>query len=424
MSEMTKEAVLDLLKEHMGSAVRELVQEQQAKGREEARAKGMDTAQLAIQKFMGKDKHGPANESLLNERSTATGRILRYIKQASQRRGSGQCPRGVLDIASAMGDTHVVNMIEASLADPITKAHAEDLLSTGGAMVIPTMLDEVVPTLRQKSVFMKMGPREVPMPTGALSIPYGDTAATASYGAEGGNISESSDTLGQLVLRARKLTAVTAVSNEMLNDTSGRADAFITDSLGARMAVKQDAAFIRSDGTVEDPKGVRYWASESSTTFASGGTSVADISEDLAKAWYTIVNTYVRPVKLGWLMSHREFKALLSARDGNNNRVWADELAAGTLNGYPIEWTQNIPITLGSGSDSEVYLVDFDSVVVGQTTALELSMTDTGSYYSGSALVSTFDTDRSAFRAIARHDIGCRNRGKEVAVVTGVTWGA
>jgi HK97 family phage major capsid protein len=91
--------------------------------------------------------------------------------------------------------------------------------------------------------------------------------------------------------------------------------------------------------------------------------------------------------------------------------------------GYPVEVTNNVPINLGSGSDSEVYLIDFNECVIADSFQLRIDASEAAAYKVGANLVSAFSQNQTVIRAVAGHDFGMR-RVKAAAVLTAVTWGA
>jgi HK97 family phage major capsid protein len=129
-------------------------------------------------------------------------------------------------------------------------------------------------------------------------------------------------------------------------------------------------------------------------------------------------------IRPGWLMHPRTWWFLWRLRDGNGNQVFRAELDRGMLAGFPVRKTTNIPINLGAGGDeSEVYLVDFASIVVGETMDLEIAVADGASFVSaGGAQVNGFQSDETLVRALMQHDVNARQRGREIVVLTQVDW--
>jgi HK97 family phage major capsid protein len=113
----------------------------------------------------------------------------------------------------------------------------------------------------------------------------------------------------------------------------------------------------------------------------------------------------------------------MSIRDGNGNYVFRAEMLNGTLWGFPYKTTTLVPTNLGSGSDSEIYLVDFADAVYGDTMRMSIEAFDQMSYTDPSTgnLVSAGQRDQTVIRAITEHDFGMRHDAS-VAILTGVAW--
>jgi len=314
----------------------------------------------------------------------------------------------------------------------VIKALGETGFATGGALVPEVFSGEVIELLRSYSAFMSLGPTMLPMNRGSLTIPYISAGATASYVGENANISKQEQTFGQLLLSAKKLAVLTPISNDLLRDGGPMVDRVVRDDLVAALGERADAAFIRDDGTVNKPKGLYYWAvsgnkyNAANAATGADGSTLAEITADLGRAVQKLMDAKIKITRAGWLFGPRVWRKLFTIRDGNGNLVFADEMRMGTLFGYPFKVTQQIPTNLtgsGGSADTEVYFADFSSVVIGESSELEISAGDGVAYHDGSNVISAFSQDQTVIRAIERHDLGCRQRGNEVAVIERVRWG-
>jgi len=276
------------------------------------------------------------------------------------------------------------------------KAMAAGDFTGGGFMIPPEFADQIIDLLRPRSVVRAMGTPTVPMPRGTLTIPKQTGDVSAQY---------------------------VPVSNDLLSVTAGdRADRFIRDSMVRHIATREDRAFIRDDGTNGTPKGLRYWAGSS---FASAGTTAANIENDLVKMINTMESANVDMSNPVWLMSPRSKNTLLTLRDGSGNLIYP-EIRPGSdgmsrLYGWPVFTTTNIPTNLGGGSDTEVYLVNVPDLIIAEQGGLEITASDEASYVEGANLASAFSRDQTVIRAIVRHDFAVQYP-EAVVVMTGVAW--
>lgn len=307
--------------------------------------------------------------------------------------------------------------------DTVVKALEASTGSAGGFIVPPEISSDVIELLRPMSAVRRLNPLVVPMDSGTMSMSKLTTGATGGYVGEGNDIGEGQEVFGMVNLSWKKLARLVPISNDLLRFTGGQADNIVRDDLVAALAQREDQAFIRDNGTSGTPKGMRYWAPSGNVTAAnSGGTTrLDDVVADLRDLINDLETNDVRMLRPGWMMSPRDKNGLMTVRDANGQFVFRDEMSRGTLLGFPFVATNNIPSNLGSGSDSELYLVDFADAVIGESSELMIDASDQASYISNGSLVSAFSRDQTVIRAIARHDFAMRHDAS-VAIKTGINY--
>lgn len=307
--------------------------------------------------------------------------------------------------------------------ETLAKALSESTLAEGGALVPTQYVTEIIELLRGQAVVRSSGATILPMNSGSASIPKLTGGATANYVGESQNITKSQQSTGQLLLSAKKLAALVPVSNDLLRDASPNSDTIVRDDLVSAMGLREDLGFIRDDGTEYKPKGMRYWAA-AANVFASTGTTLAQVTADVAKMVNKLESADVRFIRPGWIMTPRSKWFLWQLLDANGNPVFRAEIAQGKFMTFPLKVTTQIPNNLGAGSnESEVYLADFVDMVIGENTQLIIDVSTEAAYHDGTNVVAAFSRDETVVRAIARHDFGSRH-DESIAVLTGVTWGA
>lgn len=306
--------------------------------------------------------------------------------------------------------------------DDIYKALAATDAVSGGFLVPDAQSMEIIELLRPASVFRQMNPVVEPMEQGKLSIPGLATGASATYIGENQNISMTAQTFRQVNLIARKLAAVIPVSNDLIRRRAGTSN-MVRDDLVAAMAQKSDSAFIRSDGTSSEPRGLRYRAAAANLLTVNATVNTENVMADLGNAMLALMNNNVRMIRPGWLMAPRTWMALMLMSTADGNFFMMPELSNRRLFGYPIGVTTNIPITLAvtGTNESEIYFVDFADVVIGETTTLLLDASSEAAYYDGANVQASFSLDQTVLRAIIEHDIVLRHDAS-VAVLTDVDW--
>jgi HK97 family phage major capsid protein len=318
---------------------------------------------------------------------------------------------------------------DSDIAEAMTTAQTKALAAgnaTAGGFLVPTEFsNEVIELLRARSIVRSMGARSIQMPTGTVKFPKLSTGASANYIGENVNMGASEPTFGQLTLTFKKLAVLTPISNDLLRYSSPSADAIVRDDLVSAMSTKEDASFIRGAGTSATPKGIANWC-VADQKIACQAKTLANIFEDLGKLVIALKDADMPMTSPGWMMAPRTEITLATIQDGNGNTPLREELNRGTLWGYPVGVTTNIPITLdttGAGSDdeSELYLVDFAQVLIGEAQSLMVDASQEAAYHDGSNVQAAFSLDQTVVRAIAEHDLGLRHE-KAVAMLTGVDW--
>jgi HK97 family phage major capsid protein len=203
MEEQLKAAdVLAYLKDHLSPMISERVTEAVEKARKDAGTPS------AVQAALNVAEGAFAKQQAITRAKTAAGRFMRALaaNQGNVNKAADYANRVYSDAG-------------------VAKALAESTFIDGGAIVPPQFSSEIIEVLRAATVVRALGAREVPMPNGTITMPYGSTGMTAYAVAENSNATVSQQVFGQLVLRAHKIRAIVPVSNDLLNDASPQADA-------------------------------------------------------------------------------------------------------------------------------------------------------------------------------------------------------
>lgn len=333
---------------------------------------------------------------------------------------------------------------------PVTRALITSAGASGGFIVPPDYMNEIIELLRPLAVVRAAGPRVIPMPRGTMTLPGQASAATATYGSETAKITSSQQTLNQIVASYKKLTALVPVSNDMMRYADPAVDAFVRDDLVKVLALREDLAFIMGDGTQDTPRGFLSFAggfaiagggsagtylSTADSTAASGGNFVtstesftlATAAAELGGAVNKLDTANVPDIKRCWFMHPRSYNYLFNVQNSLGVYVYRDELTKGTLLSYPVKKTTQIPIniydTTGAHTDcSFVFLVEMAEDMILDSMSLELAVSREGTYVdANSNTVSAFQNDQTIIRAIAEHDHQIRHDAA-IAVIQFARW--
>ena len=311
--------------------------------------------------------------------------------------------------------------------DDVVKALNYSVVAEGGALIPQDFMAEMIELLRANVVFRNAGPMTVQMPMGNLTIPRLAGGATTAYQGELDDISVTEEAFDDLNLTAKKLTAMVPVSNDLIRRAPIGVEAIVRDDLIQAIARKEDVQFLRSDGTNKGPVGFRSLVLPANVLVipaagANPGDDLNAVVAGLAGMKLLLVNGMSRMLKPTWIFPPTLIEYIRTRRDSVGGFYYKDEIAGGTLDGFPFYTTQQIPTNLGAGNGSEFYLADFADVVVGDTLNVMVDASDVAAYYgTDGKVVSTFQRDQSLFRVITEHDMNMRHL-QSLAVGTTTDW--
>ena len=332
--------------------------------------------------------------------------------------------RMVMSIAAGGGNlTDAVKFARNEIGDLDVAMAMETGGGSAGALVPENMHDEIIELLRPRTVVRTLGAQNVPLPNGNLSMPRMTSGASAGYVGEGNDVLASEGTTDDVNLSAKTMITLVPMSNQLIGRAGFRIEQIVLNDMINAMAVREDKAFLRDDGTSNTPTGFKKTATDASRTSAWSGTAdLATIDAYLDGLILTLMNSDSMLLRPGWALSPRSYMKLFGLRDGNGNKVYP-ELAQGQLKGFPVQHTTTIPTNLGAGTnESEIYFADWNDVVIGEQENMSVDFSREATYKdSGGNLVSAFSRNQSVVRVVAEHDIGFRHP-EGLVLGTGVTW--
>lgn len=323
----------------------------------------------------------------------------------------GNAARGLAVAQRSSGAVNPVDYIEKNFGDRATAAALQRSLAVGdaangGNLVETQYAADLIELLYPTAVVRAMGARVVPMPNGNMTLHRQASGVTGRYEGELNNIVVQQPTTDIVQLIAKKLAVIVPASNELLTDTSGRVNQMIVDDIGMGLSLREDLAFLRGDGTLNTPTGIRNQiAAANVKKYATLQAAVAGLRAIPRKA-----NIPMR--RMGWVFNSDVEAAYYNVLTANGDYVYRDEMDQGKLMGYPYRISNQIPSNLtydAVTNGTEIYFGDWNEVMIGETLQLALDTSTEGSYFNGTTLVSAWSTDQTLFRARTRHDIGLRH---------------
>jgi HK97 family phage major capsid protein len=391
------------------------------------------------------------NEAAAVRRGLTTSKGLRAVACAKIFAVAGRSLQGARELAVAsFGERHPIVRAFELRRDPVTRALVTSVGASGGFIVPPDYMNEIIELLRPKAVVRSSNPRVIPMPNGTMTMPSQTQAATAGYGTEIQKIASSQQTVGQIIASFKKLTALVPVTNDLMRYADPAADAFVRDDLVKVVALREDLAFLIGDGTQATPMGFLAFANRfaitlggSSGTFLSTANSTAAVGGNFITSNETftlataaqelggLVNKLdtqnVEDTRRVWFMHPRTYNYLFNVQNSLGVYVYREELMTGKLLTYPVKRSTQIPINIHDATSTNndcsfIILAEMDEAMILDSMSLELAVSREGTYVdAGGNTVSAFQNDQTLIRAIAEHDFQIRHDAA-VAVSQFVRW--
>lgn len=423
-------------------------------------AKAMDAAKGNRSETPGANADKPAGGS---EPSTpgALGEALTESRKAYQAGGSGQLEatfksykmgRPVIEgtgimLARGIKAMYVAKTTGRTPADvargwgytDLAKALQQNLFTAGGSLVHEAYAAELVPLLRNEAVVRRAGARVIPMGA-TLRWDRQTGSATAGYGSENSAITVSEPATDQFELSEKKETALVPFSNDIMRNASISTEEFVRNDLVRVMALAEDSAFLRGDGTQGSPRGIRFRLASAhvytETITTEGTPTLAEAKKELAKAKKKIRVAKIPMTRMVWIASpNLEYSLNSITGPGGEgvNELERELNERGTLRGYPVFISNQVPVNVidtgtgatgsAAGNDrSELYLIDMDQVIIGESMGLEVEVFPNGTFSNSGTVVSGISNDLTVVRAIAKHDINLRYTTCGVCV-SNSSWG-
>jgi len=275
-----------------------------------------------------------------------------------------------------------------------------------GGYAVPSEFRDTILKNALESAIVKPRATVIPMATSSVKIPYVNETSQASNvyggvaiyrGTEGGQITASNPTFGQVELSLHKVTGLVYVSSELLEDSPVSMEPLLTAMFAEAISFQEDDDYINGTGAGM-PLGI-LGAPCTITVDAEGGQAADTIQ------WANIIKMWSRlhprsANRAVWLANPDTFPQLatMSQTVGTSEvpvylpANGAADAPYGTLMGRPLILTKKCQ-TLGDRGD--IVLADFSQYLVG-TKARGLSVAQ--------SIHLRFDYDQTAFRFTLRYD--------------------
>lgn len=218
----------------------------------------------------------------------------------------------------------------------------------GGYLAPPEIATEFIRDLTLFSPIRSIATvRQITGPS--IKYPRRTSITNAQWEGETTDEDESNIALGQIDIPARNLATYVDLSNILLSDSGGAAEAEVRMALAEDFGKKEGTAFISGAGPLQ-PEGMMTNASVGYTPSGNAstlGTAPADL---LITVMYSMAAAY--RARATWLMNGTTLAAIRKLKDGNGQYLWQPSLQAGqpeTILGRPVAECPDMD-DIGSGT--------------------------------------------------------------------------
>lgn len=234
--------------------------------------------------------------------------------------------------------------------------------TAGGNLVATDLLSQsFIDLLRNRMVVQQAGATVLTGLVGNIAIPKQTGGGTAYWVAEGADVTESQQTIGQVPLTPRTLGAYTDYTRNLLLQSSIDVEAFVRGDLAAVLQLEIDRAALHGTGAANQPTGI-------ANTAGIGAPGTAAASEALVVDLETAVAVDNADVgRLAYMTNATVRGALKKADIGTDtgSRVWDARAGNTPVNGYPA-WVTNQVET------NKIFFGNWADLIIGFWSGLDI----------------------------------------------------
>ena len=276
----------------------------------------------------------------------------------------------------------------------------------GGFTVPIAFSPDYIEALYANTILEKLGVRKVPMPNGNLSIPKMTAKASAYWIGEAEKIPASQAQYGEVNLKAKKLAALTPISNDLLRFNAVGIDGWIADDLMRNAKVELDDAFLNGSGTAHTPLGLKNVSGVQTWTPASGtALSLKTPTGMLAK----LKQANIPMDNVKWLLNPMGESWLEDLAFASGPFAFPS-LDEGKLKGYEVIESATVGYDTTGTPTADFWVGDWSQFLWGVGYDISVEMSREGTFSDGNGnQISAFQNDLTLVRLITEHDFNVRH---------------
>jgi HK97 family phage major capsid protein len=269
---------------------------------------------------------------------------------------------------------------------PVTKAQGENVDNAGGFLVPEELLATII-VLREECGVFRQECQVVPMGSDTLNWPRRVGGLTAYFTGENQAVTESQAQWDAVNLTAKKLGALTRMSNEIAEDAVVSIADWLVGEIAYAFAAKEDASGFSGDGTSNygGIRGLNAIFSDGNhaagTYQVSSATLTSLVAADFNGVMGLLPQYALKSAK--WYMSQQMFysaaAAVMAKGGGNTPQTLAtliDPLNPRLL-GFPVKIAQQLPIVTPGSGQMMFYFGDLSkSSALGERRGVTIKRSD------------------------------------------------
>ena len=357
-------------------ATRALTEDESAEHAEiEARITQLDSEQKDIQRALNVGPFSPTSRDDLglDEKEKRQFSLLKLVRAASGKASPQDIADAALELAASEAITKrdgaspkgvwIPNEIRGSWFPEQRDLTASVFASAGAFVNVDFQPQSLIELLRNSLAAMQAGVTVMDGLVGDVAIPKHTGTSTSGWvTSDGGTISESTQTAGQVTLTPRSLGTFTDWSRQLRLQSSVSVEQFVRQDLAASMALAIDVAIIHGTATSGQPLGVENVTGIGTQSFS---TAAAPTRAEIIGMLTDLATANAFRGNLAFLAPSAVLGNLLNeATDAGSGQFVLDKLIGGNMLGLPVIMSNQIQA-------GEVYFGNWSEVVLGQWGGLD-----------------------------------------------------
>lgn len=261
--------------------------------------------------------------------------------------------------------------------------------SAGGYTVATILQASMIDLLRNRLVTEQAGATVMAGLQGDIAMPRQTGAATAYWVGEGGEPTESQQTIDQVTLSPKTIAAYTEYTRKLLIQSSIDVEAFVRADLTAILALGVDLAALYGTGSSNQPTGLKYTTGLNTVDFAANAPTWAEVVQletEVAADNADIGN-------LAYVVNAAGRGTLKTTAKASNTAafIWED----GEVNGYRALASNQV-------ASNDYWFGNWGDLIIGLWSGIDLLADPYTKSASGGVRITAFqDVDVAARRAVS-----------------------